>query len=129
MLFIPGIIALKLRLFEELNVNAINLVNEFTLVGNILNGIDFCQNANSFTNSLQNHTAAATSRAVDFSKANEGRLSVPKECPAIEEALKHTSTVNALADVIEALIGAIFLDSHGCLDTVLKVVRKIGMDL
>ena len=110
-------------------MNAINLVKEFTLVGKILHGINFSRNTNSTANTSQYYTAAASSRAIDFSKANEGRLSAPEECPEIEEALKHASTVNALADVIEALIGAVFLDSHGCLDTVLRLVRKIGMEV
>ena len=60
-------------------------------------------------------------------KYKDGRLIVPEECAEIEKALKNVSTVNALADVFEALIGAVYLDSQGCLDTVLTLIRFIGM--
>ena len=58
-----------------------------------------------------------------------GKLGFCDECDEIEEAVTHHTALNALADFLEALIGAVYLDSRGCLDTVLAVVRWIGMDL
>jgi dsRNA-specific ribonuclease len=51
--------------------------------------------------------------------------STTTECPEIEECVKHhVSAVKAVADLLEALVGAVYLDSRGSLEAVLSVVRQ-----
>jgi dsRNA-specific ribonuclease len=42
--------------------------------------------------------------------------------------LERSSAAKALADVLEALIGAVYLDSQGNLEVVMAVVIKMGID-
>ena len=123
---------MKLRLYENLDVSCTSLIREMKTVGRILEKKEFPLKI--FDSVCAPCLLKIPSLAEASLKRPQGALRIGKlgfndECPEIEEAVKHLIALNALADFLEALIGAVYLDSRGCLDTVLAVVRWMGMDL
>jgi dsRNA-specific ribonuclease len=114
-----------MRLYEDLNVTCLVLAKELEVVSRLLRNKDYLTPAQPVLCSECSAGRRGTGLHVSGGSRSKKDPGPHTECPEIEEIVKHhVSAVKAIADLLEALVGAVYLDSRGSLETVLSVVRQ-----
>ena len=122
---------MKMRLFEDILYASSHLEREFSEARQLLEGIDFyadrsgrlCGSCGFSVVKVPVHPSKTnTSTSVKKTKRRA-------ECSQVTDACMRSSAVKTLADLLEALIGAVYLDSGHDLDAVLQVVYHIELDI
>lgn len=129
---------MKMRLFEDIFYASSHLEREFSEAKHLLEGIDFYADRSGrlcgscgfsvvkVTGAALLQSSKTTSASVCDQSAKRKRRA---ECPQVTAACMLSSAVKTLADLLEALIGAVYLDSGHDLDAVLQVVYHIDLDI
>ena len=124
---------MKMRLFEDIIYASPHLEREFSEARQLLEGIDFyadrsgrlCGSCGFSRVKVPVVPSKNKNTSVQSAKMAKRRA----ECPQVTAACMRSSAVKTLADLLEALIGAVYLDSGRDLDAVLQVVYHIELDI